>query len=125
MHEVILSRPQDNKRDTPKLEHLHGTVDAFMASAGQHVKVYRTYVLRGGRGIHVFMTTSKDVHLTLGALDQGGLFHLAELLREEFVEEGCNQLLFFPDSKYEKGGLLITVESKSDDGWCFHLSPAH
>ena len=124
MREVVLYRPQDNRRDTPQLNHLHGVMDALGQIASQHVKIYRTFVPKHDKWTYVFTTTSKDLHLALGALSQEGQLHLASLLHLEFVAGKCNKLLIFPEAERNRGGMLVTLQSTANTGWCFHLSPA-
>ena len=125
MREVILSRPQDNLRNTPELNHLHGVMDALGQVTSQRVKVYRTFVPKNDKWTYVFTTASKDVHLSLGALSQEGQLHLASLLHLEFVKGVCHELLLFNAPERNHSGMLITLMSTANTGWCFHISPAH
>ena len=123
MYELILYRPQDG-RDTPMLNHLRWVMDAFEQVSSQHVKVFRTFVPKHNKWTYVFTTTSKDIHLALGALSQEGQLHFAGLLHLEFVAGKCDELLFFPEAERSRGGMLVTLHSTANTGWCFHLSPA-
>lgn len=126
MREVVLVRPNDDRRDTPELDHLHGVLDALNQVASQHVKVYRTFVPKGDKGSYVFTTTSKDLHLALGTLSAEGRLHLASLLELEFEAGECQELLMFTEAERNRGAMLVTcqVDAVADWGWCFHISPA-
>ncbi len=124
MHEVILHRPQTNERNTPELNLMHGVMDALNQVASQHVKVYRTFVPKHDKWVYVFTTTSKDIHLALGALSQKGQLHLAGLLHLEFVAGKRNELLLFHEPERSRGGMLVTLQSTENTELCFHLSPA-
>jgi hypothetical protein len=124
MYQVNLYRPESNDRSTPELNHLHGVMDALGQVASQRVKVYRTYVPKHDKWTYILTTTSKDVHLSLGALSQEGQLFLAGLLHLEFVKGKCSELLLFEGGARNKGA-LVTLQSTENTGWCFHLSPAH
>ena len=125
MHEVIVCRPQSNDRSTPELNHLHGVMDALGQVASQRVKVYRTYVPKHDKWVYVLTTTSKDIHLYLGAISKEGQLYLAGLLHLEFVKWKCSELLLFEGGERNKGGVLVTRQSTDNTEVCFHLSPAH
>lgn len=121
MRTLHLSRPNFQ---APGNRRLHEVMDELVKIGLQQVKVYRTFVKMEGKE-HILLTTSKDVHLSLGQMSPGGQSHFAELLLEEFALGECAELLVFePEAKK---GLLASLQHKhtGDKGSVIHLSPAH
>lgn len=61
----------------------------------QRVKLYTTQVTNNNQKTFIFTTTSKDIHLSLGALGQTGRYYLAKLLEEEISRNDSSQLLVY------------------------------
>lgn len=120
MHELYLQRPE-----TGGSEDLNAVMDDLNCAASQKVKVYRTFCDAVGEIHCTFMTTSKDLHLSLGALSWHGQFHLGRLIEREFTGEvACDSLLIIRDAK--KDSAILVTRSVDDKGHpIFHLSPAH
>jgi len=118
MREVILHRPEHGGSD-----HLHKVMDDLGQIASQVHKIYRTYPKDGQNG-HVFLTTSKDIHLYLGQMSDDGQLNLAKLLLEEF-EKGGNGELLITDPERKKGILATRRFVSPDAGSIIHLAPAH
>ena len=123
MYEVVLSNPQS---DQPAIGILAVLNAEFAAMQKQRAKVYRTYVPINEKREYIFTTTSKDLHLTLGALSRSGQEKLAMLLHLEFVAGECRELLMFEDEKRTSGMLVsLTGGITPAGGAAFHISPAH
>lgn len=74
-------------------------------------KVYRTLTSsESGAVVYEFITTSKDTHLGLGALNEPIRAHLAALIYEEYQESGDAEILL---NIGEEESLLATIAKSS------------
>jgi hypothetical protein len=99
---------------------LIGEINAAKAS---RAKVFTTQVtFEEHQGMCVFITTSKDIHLTLGQLSSKGQQNLGSvIIRALDIEETHMGLISFPD---DKGSMLATLTTHGDT-YSIQLSPAH
>jgi len=120
MYEVVLSHPQAKE---PGLNIQRKLRKEMAEARKQRVKVYRTHVPKHEKREYIFVTSSKDLHLSLGALSQEGQLNLALLLHLEFVAGNCNELLCFEDDDRGGGMLVGLTDTTSSGGMTFHISP--
>ena len=120
MRELILQRPEQG--GSP---HLNAVIDAIQQASSQVAKVYRTYCADEEKA-YVFITTSKDIHLSLGAVFSESHIHLAKLLEEAFShgDRLCVSLLLFLSGD-KKNGIFVTLTNKNEKCMIYHLSPVH
>jgi hypothetical protein len=125
MRELIITRPADDQKEEIKDLLLHELVDELMAVEAQRVRVFRTYVADPEQmELYVFTTTSKDIHLGLGAMSRSAQVKLANLLELEFSESECTELLMIRDVYHRREAVLVTVNFVSQMQINFHLAPA-
>lgn len=72
-------------------------------------KVYRTMTSSASGVVYEFVTTSKDTHLGLGALDEQVRAHLAALIYTEYQESGDAEILL---NIGEEESLLATIANR-------------
>src|SRR4051812_21906837 len=74
MHTVTLASPVG--------EHAQALAKEFETIRSQKGRVYRTYY-RGEARRYLFVTTSKELHVTFGMLSEDGHLHLGQLFEDQ------------------------------------------
>lgn len=124
MRVVQVARPNG---DHPEYVYLNKVVTDLARIASQGARVYRTYVKNDRLGANwVLGTTSKDVHLFIGAMSREGQQDLCRLLEQEFSNGECAELLLREEITSGKRNTIRAVRhSQIGADLFFDLSPAH
>ncbi|MDP2655808.1 MAG: hypothetical protein Q8P17_04800 [bacterium] len=125
MHQVTLCRPTTNPNPSDHL-HLIGVMDDLDRIRKQKVRIFQTTVgnvaTDGLPYYWQYITTSKDLHLSLGEMNRSGQYHLSVWLEEEFAQKRCSQLLVITD--YWSNAVLVT-RTGEDQHVTFTCASAH
>lgn len=106
-------------------------VQSLALHQSERVKIYLTYVF----GEHAdddeefaFVTSSKEIHLGIGRLDNTTRYDLCVEFEEVYKTVGVSVfVVFFPDKdmgENQEGGLLVSRVEGGTERTAYHLSPA-
>lgn len=101
--EIVLQAPYSGSNP-----HAPAVISELERMRNQRVRVFRTVARLGDSSCVTFKTTSKDIHLRLGAMTDTGRSGLGRLLEVEFASDDCDELLIYESS--ERGRAILVMQ---------------